>query len=64
MFMPNPDDMKDETHRMIDRMPKNATWDDFMHEIYVREVIGRGLADSVAERMLEVRGVRAKYGLP
>lgn len=55
---------KDEAHRLIDRMPKNATWDDLMHEIYVREVIGRGLADSNAGRTLEVREVRAKYGLP
>lgn len=55
---------KDEAHRLIDRMPKNATWDDLMHEIYVREVIGRGLADSTAGRTREVREVRARYGLP
>ena len=55
---------KDEAHRLIDRMPKNATWDDLMHEIYVREVIGRGLADSTAGRTMEVREVRAMYGLP
>lgn len=43
---------------------KNATRDDLMHEINVREVIGRGLADSGPGRTLEVREVRAQYGLP
>jgi hypothetical protein len=40
------------------------TWDDLMHEIYVRESIERGLADSKAGRTKDVREVRAKYGLP
>ncbi len=39
---------KEQAHKLIDRMPANATWDDLMHEIYVREVIERGLADSLA----------------
>jgi hypothetical protein len=54
---------KEEAHRLVERMPQNATWDDLMHEIYVREVIERGLADSRAGRTKEVREVRAKYGL-
>ena len=45
-------------------MPENATWDDLMHEIYVREVIERGLADSLAGKTKDVKEVRAKYGLP
>ena len=55
---------KEEAHRLIDRMPPNATWDDLMREIYVREAIERGLADSNAGRTKEVREIRAKYGLP
>jgi hypothetical protein len=55
---------KDEAHRIIDRMPPNATWDDLMREIYVREVIERGLADSKAGRTKDVKDIRAKYGLP
>ena len=54
---------KEEAHRLIERMPQNATWDDLMHEIYVREAIERGLADSKAGRTKDVREVRAKYGL-
>ena len=45
-------------------MPDNATWDDLIHEIYVREVIEQGLEDSKAGRTTDVREVRAKYGLP
>ncbi len=55
---------KDEAHRLIDQMPKNATWDDLIHEIYVREAIERGLADSKAGRIKNVNEIRAKYGLP
>jgi len=55
---------KDEAHRMIDRMAPNATWDDLMREIYVREAVERGVADSKAGRTKDVKGIRAKYGLP
>jgi hypothetical protein len=54
---------KDEAHKLIDRMPPNATWDDLMTEIYVREVIERGLADSNEDRTKDVKEVRAKFGL-
>ena len=55
---------KDEAHRIIDRLPPNATWDDLMREIYVLEAVERGLADSKAGRTKDVRDIRAKYGLP
>jgi hypothetical protein len=55
---------KEEAHRLVDRLPDSATWDDLMHEIYVREAIERGLADSRTGRTKSVREVRAKYGLP
>ena len=37
---------KDQAHKLIDKMPQNATWDDLLREIYVRKVIEQGLADS------------------
>ncbi|MFC1498636.1 hypothetical protein ACFLS1_09245 [Verrucomicrobiota bacterium] len=54
---------KDQAHVLVDKMPDNSTWDDLMHEIYVREVIEQGLADSKAGRTTDVREVRTKYGL-
>ena len=55
---------KNEAHKMIDRLPANATWNDLRREIDVREVIERGLANSKEERTKDVKEVRAKYGLP
>jgi len=55
---------KEEAHKLVDRMPDSATWDDLMHEIYVRETVERGLTDSRAGRTKCVKEVRAKYGLP
>ena len=54
---------KDEAHSLVDKMPENATWDDLIHEIYVRQVIEKGLADSRAGRTMAVGEVREKYGL-
>jgi len=54
---------KKEAHRLVDRLPENATWDDLMYEIYVRETIERGFADSRSGRTDDVQDVRKKYGL-
>ena len=54
---------KEDAHKIVDIMPQNATWDDLIHEIYVREVIERGLSDSQAGRTKDVKDIRAKYGL-
>lgn len=54
---------RDQAHKLVDKMPEDSSWDDLIHEIYVREVIERGLADSKAGRTKDVRDVRKKYGL-
>jgi hypothetical protein len=54
---------KGEAHKIIDRMPPNATWDDLMHEVYVREAVERGLADSKAGRTKDVIDIRARFPL-
>lgn len=55
--------VKEEARRLIEKLPENVTWDDLMHEIYVRQAIEAGLADSVAGRVIEVTEVRAKFEL-
>jgi predicted transcriptional regulator len=55
---------KQEARRLIDNLPENATWDDLMYEIYVRQAIEAGLADSEAGCTLDGKEVRAKFGLP
>lgn len=55
--------IKQEAQRLIDKLPEDATWDDLMYEIYVRQAIEAGLADSEMGRTLTVQEVRAKFGL-
>jgi hypothetical protein len=55
---------KEDAHRLVDQLGADATWDDLMQEIYVREAIERGLEDSRSDRVMEVAEVRRKYGLP
>lgn len=55
--------VKDEARRLIDKLPEDITWDDVMHEIYVRQAIEDGLADSEAKRVTSAEEVRARLGL-
>jgi hypothetical protein len=56
--------IKEQAREIINKLPETATWDDLMHEIYVREAIERGLDDSNSGRTKEVKEIRSKYGLP
>ncbi len=58
-----PTNIKEEAHHLLEKLPKNATWDDLMYEIYVRQTIEAGLEDSKAGRTTDVKEVRAKFGL-
>lgn len=55
--------IKDQARQLVDKLPENSTWDDLMHEIYVRQAIESGLADSHARRTTDVEQVRAEFGL-
>ena len=55
--------VKDEARRLIEELPEDATWDNLMHKIYVRQAIEAGLKDSDAGRTLDVKEVRARFGL-
>ncbi len=55
---------KEDAHKLVDQLPPNATWDDLMHQIYVREAIEKGLDDSRSGRTKDVSEIRKKYGLP
>jgi len=55
--------IKDEARRLIERLPDDATWDDLMHEIYVRQAIEAGLEDSRAGKLTGVDDVRSRFGL-
>ena len=55
--------IKDEARRLIEKMPDDSTWDDLMQQIYVRQAIESGLADSQAGRTTSVETLRAEFGL-
>jgi len=55
--------VKDEARRLVEELPDDASWDDLMYRIYVRQAIDAGLRDSQAGRTLDVKEVRAKFGL-
>lgn len=55
--------VKQEAYQLLKKLPENATWDDLMYEIYVRQAIEAGLEDSKAGRTIDVRELRAKFGL-
>jgi hypothetical protein len=55
--------IKEEARKLIEEMPDGSTWDDLMREIYVRQAIESGLADSEAGRTTSVETLRAGYGL-
>jgi predicted transcriptional regulator len=56
--------IKEEAKRLLEKLPDDLTWDQLMHEIYIRQSIEAGLADSKAGKVVEVGEVRERFGLP
>jgi len=55
--------VKKKAQKIVEKLPSRATCDDLMYEIYVRQAIEAGLADSKAGRTKDVKEIRAKFGL-
>lgn len=53
--------LRDEAIRLVESLPVNFTWDDLMHEIYVRQAIDAGLAASREGRVIPSEEVRARF---
>lgn len=58
-----PTNIKQAARQLLDNLPENSTWEDLMHEIYVRQAIEAGLADSEAGQLTSVEDVRKQFGL-
>jgi hypothetical protein len=56
--------IKPEARRLVEGLPDDATWDDLLYEIYVRQSVEAGLRDCQAGRTLPVSEVRRRLGLP
>lgn len=61
--MPAPG-VKDEARRLVDQLPDDATWEDLLYQIYVRQSIDAGLDDVRAGRLVSADEVRRRLGLP
>ena len=55
--------MKQEALKLVENLPEDATWEDLMYEIYVRQAIDAGLEDIRAGRTVDMQEVREKFGL-
>jgi predicted transcriptional regulator len=53
-------DLKHEAHRLVDQLPPDASWDDLMYEVYVRQAVEAGLADADAGRTMSHEEAVAK----
>jgi hypothetical protein len=61
--MPTSTAVRDEARRIVDQLPDEATWDDLMYLIYVRQSIEAGIRDAEANRVETVGEVRRTFGL-
>jgi len=56
--------IKQQAKELLDNLPNDATWEDVMYRIYVRQAIDAGVQDSDAGRTMDVKEVRKRFGLP
>ena len=49
--------IKEAVLELVQKLPDNCTWDDVMHQIYVRQKIGEGIKDADEGRMISHEGV-------
>lgn len=55
--------IKREAQRLVEQLPEQASWDDLMYEIYVRQAVERGIADADAGRVVSHDEAMARLGL-
>jgi predicted transcriptional regulator len=55
--------VKEKARRLVDALPEDATRDDLMYAIYVRQAVEPGLADAAAGQVTSAEDVRESFGL-
>ncbi|QEG40080.1 hypothetical protein [Roseimaritima ulvae] len=56
-------DVKTAAREAIDQLPDDATWDDVMYRLYVRQKIDAGLRDVENGHTVTTAEVRRRFGL-
>jgi predicted transcriptional regulator len=55
--------IKEEAQRLVSQLPDDATWEDLQYQIYFRQAVDRGLADSLAGRVVSQAEAQAQFRL-
>lgn len=55
--------VKSAARTMVEALPDDATWDDIMYRIYVRQEIEAGLRDEAAGRIVSQEEVEQRLGI-
>jgi hypothetical protein len=53
--------IKEEAHRLVERLPEDATWEDLQYEIYFRQAVEAGLKDSREGRTVPLESARRRF---
>lgn len=56
--------IRDKATETLKMLPEDASWDDVMYRIYVRQKIENGLKDVTDGNTVTVSDVRKRFGLP
>lgn len=56
--------VREQAQRLVDQLPEDASWEDLLYQIYVRQSIEAGLADCHEGRLVSVEEVKRRLGLP
>ena len=57
-------DIKAAVTELADDLPSDTTWEDVIERIHVREAIEAGRKNAAAGRLVDLAGVRRRFGLP
>ncbi len=55
--------IKKEAYKILEGLSEKATWNDLMHQIYIRQTIEAGIKESDEGKTIDVKDVRKKFGL-
>ena len=53
--------LKKEINELLNELPEDATWNDVMYKIYVRQSIEQGLEDIEEGRVISHEELKKKY---
>ena len=55
--------MKAAVLELVNDLPNDATWEDVIYRVYVREAIEAGRKDAAEGRLVDLAEVRRRFGL-